>query len=102
MTLDISKDSGPDPTLSVKFRIVSILVQLCESQTSSGQSSMHSGSFPANHAIQTVTEKTSAPFSCAEVSLLCEFGHDRYTFSIVSLFEKNHLCSLAYSVTDNL
>ncbi|KAK6773169.1 hypothetical protein RDI58_028407 [Solanum bulbocastanum] len=83
MTLDISKDSGPDPTLSVKFRIVSILVQLCESQTSSGQSSMHSGSFPANHAIQTVTEKTSAPFSCEEVSLLCEFGHDREAGTVV-------------------
>ncbi|XP_015060204.1 protein SABRE-like [Solanum pennellii] len=83
MTLDISKDSGPEPTLSVKFRIVSILVQLCESQTSSGQSSMHSGSLPANHAIQTVTEKTSAPFSCEEVSLLCEFGHDREAGTVV-------------------
>lgn len=83
MTLDISKDSGPDPTLSVKFRIDSILVHLCESQTSSGQSSMHTGSFPANHAMQTVTGKTPAPFSCEEVSFLCEFGHDREAGTVV-------------------
>ncbi|XP_019225448.1 PREDICTED: protein SABRE-like [Nicotiana attenuata] len=77
MTLDISKDSGSEPALSVKLHVTSILVHLCESQISSGQSSMHSGSFPANSAILTMTERTSAPFSCEEVSLLCEFGHDR-------------------------
>ncbi|MCD9641027.1 hypothetical protein HAX54_026841 [Datura stramonium] len=77
MTLDISKDSGPEPDLSIKFRIVSILVHLCESQTSSAQSSLHTGSFPDNRARLAVTERTSAPFSCEEVSLLSEFGHDR-------------------------
>ncbi|KAK4354747.1 hypothetical protein RND71_026941 [Anisodus tanguticus] len=83
MTLDISKDSGPEPALSVKFRIVSILVHLGESQTSSGQSSMHSGSFPVNREILTMTERTSAPISCEEFSLLCEFGHDREAGTVV-------------------
>ncbi|XP_009607444.1 protein SABRE-like isoform X1 [Nicotiana tomentosiformis] len=77
MTLDISKDSGSEPALYVKLHVTSILVHLCESQISSGQSSMHSGSFPANRAILTMAERTSAPFGCEEVSLLCEFGHDR-------------------------
>ncbi|CAN4095292.1 unnamed protein product [Withania somnifera] len=83
MTLDISKDRGPEPALSVKFCIVSILVHLSESQTSPGQSSMHSGSFPANRAILTVAEKASAPFSCEEFSILCEFGHDREAGTVV-------------------
>ncbi|XP_016551186.1 protein SABRE isoform X3 [Capsicum annuum] len=83
MTLDISKDSGPEPALSVKFRVVSILVHLGESQSSSGQSSMHSGSFRANREILTVTETTSPSFSCEEVSLLCEFGHDREAGTVV-------------------
>ncbi|XP_060173320.1 protein SABRE-like [Lycium barbarum] len=83
MTLDIYKDSGPEPALSVKLRIVSILVHLSESQTSSGQSLMHSGSFPVNREILNMTERTSAPVSCEEFSLLCEFGHDREAGTVV-------------------
>ncbi|CAN4115175.1 unnamed protein product [Withania somnifera] len=73
MTLDISNNSGPEPVLSVKFRIFSSFVHLSKSQSWSDQSSMHSGYIP-----------TSAPFSCDEVSLLCEFGHDRLCWHTLS------------------
>ena len=62
LKVDISKDGGSKPNLFVKLHILPISV----------------------HAIQMLSgimEKPSTPFSCEELSLSCEFGHDRYFFS---------------------
>lgn len=77
LTLDLSKDGGSKPELFVKLLLAPIFVHFGESRVSYDQSSMHGGSFPSNDRLLTITERISAPFSCEEFSLMCEFGHDR-------------------------
>lgn len=77
MTLDLSKDGGSKPELFVKLLLAPIFVHFGEPRVSYDQSSMHGGSFPSNDRLLAVTERVSAPFSCEEFSLICEFGHDR-------------------------
>ncbi|XVF36567.1 hypothetical protein REPUB_Repub19eG0068700 [Reevesia pubescens] len=58
LKVDISKDCGSKPNLFAKLHILPISV----------------------HSVQLLSgimEKPSAPFSCEEFSLSCEFGHDR-------------------------
>lgn len=77
LTLDLSKDGGSKPELFVKLLLAPISVHLGESRVSCDQSSTHGGSFPSNDRLLAMTERVSAPFSCEEFSLMCEFGHDR-------------------------
>lgn len=77
LTLDLSKDGGSKPELFVKLLLAPIFVHFGEPRVSYDQSSMHGGSFPSNDRLLAVTERVSAPFSCEEFSLICEFGHDR-------------------------
>lgn len=79
LTLDLSKDGGSKPELFVKLLLAPIFVHFGESRVSCDQSSMHGGSLPSNHTLLGMTERVSAPFSCEEFSITCEFGHDRYT-----------------------
>ncbi|XVE95166.1 hypothetical protein REPUB_Repub02eG0072900 [Reevesia pubescens] len=58
LNVDISKDGGSKPNLFVKLHILPIYVH----------------SIPL---LSGIMEKPSAPFSCEEFSLSCEFGHDR-------------------------
>ncbi|KAL5559945.1 hypothetical protein UlMin_036156 [Ulmus minor] len=78
LKVDISKDGGSRQNLFVKLHIFPIVVHLAEERLSCDQSSSFSyegcltgqSSFP-------ITERSSAPFFCEELSLSCEFGHDR-------------------------
>ncbi|KAK4489967.1 hypothetical protein RD792_000621 [Penstemon davidsonii] len=70
--VDISNNGGSEAGLFVNLQLVSINVQLAEFRVKSDQS-VTSGGSSANQLIDGVC----SPFSCEELSLLCEFGHNR-------------------------
>lgn len=80
LIVDISKDGGSKPNLVVKLHILPIYVHIGEPRISCDQSSnLNTGEpFSAGHSLFPMMEKYSAPFSCEEFSLSCEFGHNRY------------------------
>lgn len=79
LTVDISKDGGSKPNLFVKLRILPIFVYIGEPRASCEQSStFNSGGCISAGQSSFAIDKSSAPFSCEEFSLSCEFGHDRY------------------------
>ncbi|XP_077234098.1 protein SABRE-like isoform X2 [Tasmannia lanceolata] len=81
LKVDISKDSGSVPTLFVKLHLLPLLVHVSESRPSYDQSSNFSeaGCTSAGKVPSSVIERNSAPFICEELSICCEFGHDRET-----------------------
>lgn len=82
LIVDISKDGGSKPNLVVKLHILPIYVHIGEPRISCDQSAnLNTGeTFSAGQASFPMMEKYSAPFSCEEFSLSCEFGHNRYFF----------------------
>lgn len=82
LIVDISKDGGSKPNLVVKLHILPIYVHIGEPRISCDQSpNLNTGeTFSAGQASFPMMEKYSAPFSCEELSLSCEFGHNRYFF----------------------
>ncbi|KAF3775210.1 SABRE protein [Nymphaea thermarum] len=72
LKLDICKSGGPVPILSVKVQLLPISIQASESHTSCEQSSnsVIGGSALAGKSCTT-------PFICEELSLMCEFAHER-------------------------
>ncbi|KAM3395972.1 hypothetical protein P3S68_004978 [Capsicum galapagoense] len=87
LTLDLSKDGGSKPELFVKLLLAPIFVHFGESRVSYDQSSVYAGSFPSNGGLLAMTEKVSAPFSCEEFSITCEFGHDSEKHDMTMLRE---------------
>ncbi|KAK2981031.1 hypothetical protein RJ640_005923, partial [Escallonia rubra] len=79
LRVDISKDGGSKPSLFVKLDLLPIVAHLGEPRASYDQSSSlnSGGCFSTSQASFATTERASAPFSCEEFSLSCEFGHDR-------------------------
>ncbi|KAJ4966887.1 hypothetical protein NE237_018736 [Protea cynaroides] len=79
LRVDISKDGGSKPTLSVKLHFLPLLVHMGESRLSYDQPSNYNqeGCISAAQVPYTMMERASAPFICEELSLSCEFGHDR-------------------------
>ncbi|KAL7085464.1 hypothetical protein ACP275_14G282700 [Erythranthe tilingii] len=73
LRVDISKDGGSEAGLFVKLQLFPINVHLGESRVISDHSVTSGGTFSDNQLVDGV----SAPFSCEEFSLLCEFGHNR-------------------------
>ncbi|KAH7661259.1 FMP27 C-terminal protein [Dioscorea alata] len=53
LKLDVSKSGGSSPVLNIKLYIIPLTVQI------------------------SIMEKNSAPFICEDLSVACEFGHDR-------------------------
>lgn len=86
LKLDISKDGGSKPNLFVKLHILPIVIHMGEPRVSCDQSSnFNCGECIAAGDLSFDTmERASAPFSCEELSLSCEFGHDRYFLLIWS------------------
>lgn len=86
LIVDISKDGGSKPNLVVKLHILPIYVHIGEPRISCDQSAnLNTGeTFSAGQALFPMMEKYSAPFSCEELSLSCEFGHNRYFFFFFS------------------
>ncbi|XP_017981411.1 PREDICTED: protein SABRE [Theobroma cacao] len=99
LKVDISKDGGSKPNLFVKLHILPISVH-------------------AIRSLSGIMEKFSAPFSCEEFSLSCEFGHDREAGVVVrnvdincgevvvnlneELLSKNKKSSDVFSETDRV
>ncbi|GLT93704.1 hypothetical protein SLE2022_114820 [Rubroshorea leprosula] len=79
LRVDISKDGGSKPSLFFKLNILPIFVHIGEQQLSCDQTSIlnSGGCISTIQAPSSMTERPSAPFSCEEFSLSCEFGHDR-------------------------
>lgn len=77
LKVDISKDGASEPTLLVKLDVLPICLLLEESRLSLDET--YIDSTHGNHA--SLTGKSSAPFNCEEVSISCEFGHDRFAKS---------------------
>ncbi|XP_043712424.1 protein SABRE isoform X1 [Telopea speciosissima] len=79
LRVDLSKDGGSKPTLFVKLHFLPLLVHMGEPRLSYDQSSNSNqeGYISAAQASYTMMERASAPFVCEELSLSCEFGHDR-------------------------
>ncbi|KAJ4962833.1 hypothetical protein NE237_022772 [Protea cynaroides] len=79
LRVDLSKDGGSKPTLLVKLHFLPFLIHMGEPRLSYDQSSNSNqeGYISAAQASYTTMERPSAPFVCEELSLSCEFGHDR-------------------------
>ena len=78
MRLDISKSGGPNPALYVKLYLNPLLVQICDSQISSDHSGFdHGDYFLTGQTSFDIAEKDSAPFIFEDLSVACEFVHDR-------------------------
>ena len=78
--MDISKDGGSKPNLFVKLHILPIFVHIGEPRGTCDQSSNFNsgGGISASQSSFPMIDRSSAPISCEELSLSCEFGHDRY------------------------
>lgn len=83
LKVEISKDGGSKPNLLVKLQISPILVYLGESRMSCDQSCNLDGDF-SNQMGHACMERSSAPFSCEELLLSCEFGHNREVGVIIN------------------
>lgn len=79
LTVDISKDGGSKPNLFVKLHILPIFVHIGEPQGGCDQASSFNsgGCISTGQSSLAMIDRSSAPFSCEEFSLSCEFGHDR-------------------------
>ena len=78
MRLDISKSGGPNPALYVKLYLNPLLVQICDSHISSDHSGFdHGDYFLTGQTSFDIAEKDSAPFIFEDLSVACEFVHDR-------------------------
>jgi hypothetical protein len=86
LKVDISKDGGSKPNLFVKLRILPIFVHIGEPRSSCDQSSNFNsgGCISAGQSSFPMIDRSSTPISCEELSLSCEFGHDRYFFYLCS------------------
>ncbi|KAF8029833.1 hypothetical protein BT93_E2300 [Corymbia citriodora subsp. variegata] len=83
LNVEISKDGGSKPNLLVKLQISPILVYLGESRMSCDQSCNLDGD-SSNQMAHAGMERSSAPFSCEELLLSCEFGHNREVGVIIN------------------
>ncbi|KAJ4830314.1 hypothetical protein Tsubulata_011289 [Turnera subulata] len=85
LRVDISKEGGSTSTLFVKLQILPILIHMGEPRATCDQScnSNSGGCIDSAEASLGQVENSSAPFSCEEFSLSCEFGHNREVGVIV-------------------
>lgn len=84
LRVDISKDGRAKPSLFVKLRLSPIVAHVGEPRFSCDQSSSNSegDSFLACQSSTSLVDQPLSSFSCEELSLSCEFGHNR-EFGIV-------------------
>ncbi|KAJ0982380.1 hypothetical protein J5N97_010635 [Dioscorea zingiberensis] len=79
LKLDVSKNGGSSPVLNIKLYIIPFTVQICDSRLSYDQSSSYNqvDCLHPDQSGSAIMEKNSAPFVCEDLSIACEFGHDR-------------------------
>lgn len=85
MRLDISKDGGSKSNLFVKLHMLPILVHMSQPRISCDQSSNLNNMVDVGATQPAFVMLESAPFSCEELSISCEFGHVRYLISFRNL-----------------
>jgi len=93
LRLDISKDGGSKPNLYVKLNISPVLIHMGESRIISDQmpNFNNGGCISSGEVAFGNMDRSSAAFFCEELSLSCEFNHDRY-FSLDMFFSFNCSC----------
>ncbi|KAL4180176.1 hypothetical protein AMTRI_Chr13g123910 [Amborella trichopoda] len=84
LKLDIFKGGGAIPNLSFKLQLLPFLVNVGEWRLSYD---LTAGSITGGNILRqtypAAVEKIFAPFSCEELSLFCELGHDRESGVVV-------------------
>lgn len=77
--MELSKDASSKSDLSLKLHVVPIIIHLGDSQVGGEQLSGYcdEGCFYPSQTSCVSLERSSAPFSCDDFLLSCEFGHDR-------------------------
>ena len=102
LRLDISKDGGSKPNLLVKLNILPILIHMGEPHIISDQmpNFNNGGCISSGEVAFGNMDRSSAAFFCEELSLTCEFNHNRY-FSLDMFFsfccccqKSDHNCSI--------
>ncbi|XP_057973448.1 protein SABRE [Malania oleifera] len=89
LRVDITKDGGSKPTLFVRLHLLPIAVYIGEPRVSCNQSSgfNNGGCDSVGQGSFALPERSSAPFSCEELSLSCECGHDSEVGVIIKNFD---------------
>ncbi|KAK6940268.1 FMP27, GFWDK domain [Dillenia turbinata] len=84
LNVDISKDGSSRPTLLVKLHLLPIVIQMGESGVSGDQymNFSHGGSIASSQSLSGMPERSLALFSCEELCISCEFGHDSEGVSV--------------------
>lgn len=79
LKVDMSKEGAPGSNLLVRLHILPIHFHIGEPWVSCDQSSNFSvGECNSSaQAFMASIERPSAPFICENISISCEFGHDR-------------------------
>lgn len=72
MGLDLFKINTSNPTLKVKLHSVPLLLHFPDPSVGD-----QLGCFLDTHPFSSVSEKDAIPFVCDDLSLECEFGHNR-------------------------
>lgn len=91
LRLDISKDGGSKPNLYVKLNISPVLIHMGESRIISDQmpNFNNGGCISSGEVAFGNMDRSSAAFFCEELSLSCEFNHDREVGVIIQNVDIN-------------
>ncbi|KAJ6939626.1 hypothetical protein NC651_005939 [Populus alba x Populus x berolinensis] len=89
--LDISKDGGSKPNLYVKLNILPVLIHMGEPRIISDQmpNFNNGGCLSSGEVAFGNMDRSSAAFFCEELSLSCEFNHDREVGVIIQNVDIN-------------
>lgn len=89
--LDISKDGGSKPNLYVKLNILPVLIHMGEPRIISDQmpNFNNGGCISSGEVAFGNMDRSSAAFFCEELSLSCEFNHDREVGVIIQNVDIN-------------
>lgn len=79
LTVDISKIGDSNTVLLIKLRLLPFLIHICDGCLSYDSTSDHNqvGCLPTSHHF---SGENSPPFVCEDLSVVSEFGHERYFF----------------------
>ncbi|KAH9605088.1 hypothetical protein KSS87_000957 [Heliosperma pusillum] len=85
LRVDISKDGNTKPSLFIKLFLSPIVAQVGEQRISHDECSSHvdEGDLTASQLSTTMSDQAFSSFNCEELSLSCEFGHNRESGIVV-------------------
>ena len=85
LMVDISKLGRSNTLLLIKLHLLPILIHACDRRPSFDQP-LDYNQLGCSPSVQRLTTKSSAPFICEDLSLVCELGHERYIKIFLLLF----------------